>query len=1039
MLLFFHLSDIHLRTQRPNPVLGRIGAMPKAAFEIDLVRQATPTAIYVVVTGDIAFSGKEAEYRIARELRAKLDEAIERDLQVRATWVAVPGNHDCDFAGPRASIREALVANVSQPINLDEEYLSECLRPQSCFRDFASSLDLSVPENRLCWHQSIESPDGTAVHFRSVNTAWMSQLNEAPASIVLPINALDELATPEDARQHLIISLMHHPYSWHEGQSRRQLRLWLEQHSDIIFTGHEHDASLYRKTTVSSSVDYIEAGPLQTDSSDDGSTFNIVCVDPVSRRQLVATANWDADSSSYRVEHQTPSTPLLRERHLSSRKYVPSDSFTEWMTNPGAAYAHPRQRDLKLQDLFVFPPLEPLELTLREKSRSNLIKERQLDHLRESGMCILIGGERCGKSSIAKQTCHELRGLGIVPLALDIGRLRPTCRAQDIDEWIEECFRAAFGRSERLLTEWRSAEKRTKAAIIDDFHKLTSSSAKRERVCAALARHFGFVLLLADDALGLEELSTQGTCPTLWSFSRYRILEVGHESRGELIEKWCLLGSGEAPGDPAVSASVLRLEQQINTIMRSSLIPSYASYVLLMLSFLESTQESRVGTRAGSSAVLFEAMLTQQLAGVGHSVPDIKTIYTYLSRLAFRLFERKQDALSLSDFRQVHAEYASDYDVHLDASTMLAALCRALILSDREGRVCFKYAYARSYFTARYLWKHINDPAVREAVEGLTRALHRDEESSILLFLCHMAEDSDFVMQLVLDTARRQFPDSHEFDPTATNDFVAELVSDLPTLPIGPELVEDRSAEAHRAEARAARDRADEVSRSGEFDPSSEAQDELVAQFTAAHRTIQTLGQILRDAPGSIGARTKQELAQAAYSLGLRLLGKWFLLARTHRDALLVDLTRALKEIHPEEVTQDDFEPQVRRWLYRLCVAAVAAEMRHISNSLGTEMLLPTFERLAQRHLSSNPAYGTIDAAIRLDLHGAFPKAHLSEMAKRLKASPLGFAVLQAIVVHHLRVFPRSVGDRQFTQTTLDIRVIRNSDVLAADRKRFQT
>ena len=92
-VLILHLSDFHLRNQT-NIASDRLRLVPQAVASVEL----DPKAVVVAVSGDIAFSGSEAEYAIAKtDLTELLDSLKARFAGVDVHFLAVPGNHDCDL------------------------------------------------------------------------------------------------------------------------------------------------------------------------------------------------------------------------------------------------------------------------------------------------------------------------------------------------------------------------------------------------------------------------------------------------------------------------------------------------------------------------------------------------------------------------------------------------------------------------------------------------------------------------------------------------------------------------------------------------------------------------------------------------------------------------------------------------------------------------------------------------------------------------------------------------------------------------------
>jgi 3',5'-cyclic AMP phosphodiesterase CpdA len=88
-----HLSDIHFDSPR-HPLLRRVNPLARAVASTG----RAVDHIVVLVSGDVAQSGTEEQYRVAStffdELTANLKELLENP---GVSYVFVPGNHDCDL------------------------------------------------------------------------------------------------------------------------------------------------------------------------------------------------------------------------------------------------------------------------------------------------------------------------------------------------------------------------------------------------------------------------------------------------------------------------------------------------------------------------------------------------------------------------------------------------------------------------------------------------------------------------------------------------------------------------------------------------------------------------------------------------------------------------------------------------------------------------------------------------------------------------------------------------------------------------------
>lgn len=94
-----HLSDIHFRHD----------SAPCKEYGESIARACYQTAhqsneFVIIVTGDIAFSGRSTEYGYARELLTTISSMLETELGRDVHIFLVPGNHDCTLI-PEDEIR----------------------------------------------------------------------------------------------------------------------------------------------------------------------------------------------------------------------------------------------------------------------------------------------------------------------------------------------------------------------------------------------------------------------------------------------------------------------------------------------------------------------------------------------------------------------------------------------------------------------------------------------------------------------------------------------------------------------------------------------------------------------------------------------------------------------------------------------------------------------------------------------------------------------------------------------------------------------
>src|SRR5207249_372287 len=93
-----------------------------------------------------------------------------------------------------------------------------------------------------------------------------------------------------------------------------------------------------------------------------------------------------------------------------------------------------------------------------------------------------------------------------------------------------------------------------------------------------------------------------------------------------------------------------------------------------------------------------------------------------------------------------------------------------------------------------------------------------------------------------------------------------------------------------------------------------------ILQHNAAFKTIQILGQVLKNFSGSLRGEPKRKLVEECYGLGLRVLASIFELAEEHIPTLVAAMMEYAKA-RPNAPTADKMEGFLRRAFFGLMQA----------------------------------------------------------------------------------------------------------------------
>jgi len=249
-LVLLHLSDIHFRSHDngdPDEDL-------RNELERDAVRVINRIGHVdgVLVTGDIAFSGKAREYDMAAEWLDRLCALI--GCPIEDVWV-IPGNHDVN----RDAIgRDQLIPLVHKDVRPDvsvdaprdisrhiDAHLNALLGTEAGdkffasieqFNRFALRFGCQSTRTQLVWEDDLPLNDGSTLRLRGINSTLVSGPHDNLGTNKLVVGGRQSLPPSHDGVAYL--TLCHHPPRWLCDED--QVNDHLGNRVTIQLFGHRH-------------------------------------------------------------------------------------------------------------------------------------------------------------------------------------------------------------------------------------------------------------------------------------------------------------------------------------------------------------------------------------------------------------------------------------------------------------------------------------------------------------------------------------------------------------------------------------------------------------------------------------------------------------------------------------------------------------------------------------------------------------------------------------------------------------------------------
>jgi metallophosphoesterase superfamily enzyme len=271
---FVHLSDIHFGQARGGMVYVHDDVKERLIEDVKAVVASLPAkrAAGLLVTGDVAYAGKESEYAIAAawlDRVAKAAGCAITDVQV------IPGNHDIDMA-EISTLTEIMLREVAlngQPMldkflgnDIDRAVL---YRRFVAFRPFADAYrcPLSV-EGGLAEERVVQLAENRSIRFIRLNSALICSKNDEEGKLILGER---QRVLPKRTGEELIV-LSHHPLNWL--QDSEDARRFIRSRARVFISGHEHNPSVkIEKVEAGSDLMLLAAGATVPPRSGDGYTY----------------------------------------------------------------------------------------------------------------------------------------------------------------------------------------------------------------------------------------------------------------------------------------------------------------------------------------------------------------------------------------------------------------------------------------------------------------------------------------------------------------------------------------------------------------------------------------------------------------------------------------------------------------------------------------------------------------------------------------------------------------------------------------------
>ena len=330
---WIHISDIHCSIQSPPVRDYAIGAL---LASLGRMREEAPFDA-VFITGDLAQSGKAAEYR--DKVREFLRQVMSHAGVDGSRVFAVPGNHDVDWGAIRPYHKMAFPTTLeaSDEVFGDSRTLGLLQEKFAGFRLLSDEFPGVWRGGRYPSLVKTVRHESTRIGIIGLNTAWLvsgdrgedADRHKLLVGRRLLNRALDEL---DRESPDVTFVLMHHPYDWLMDCEAGEVQSLLLSRANVVLTGHRHAADFTVVSTRAQQASFLQAGCVFQDARhpkqfhigawDDAGCLSatpyIHAGDSVNTNWVLDHQRCDAPDQSVRTLGRTPRVKLESEQMSGS-------------------------------------------------------------------------------------------------------------------------------------------------------------------------------------------------------------------------------------------------------------------------------------------------------------------------------------------------------------------------------------------------------------------------------------------------------------------------------------------------------------------------------------------------------------------------------------------------------------------------------------------------------------------------------------------------------------------------------------------------
>ncbi len=975
-----HLSDLHIKSDsafwdsKPSQI---VSATRNDFHSCD--------KLFVVCTGDIAFSGCDEEYMIAHKFFNALKSLLNQIHANKCSEIVVivPGNHDCDFS-KESQLRGLVLNNLSyENLNKDNSVTNNALEVQANFFDFLNLLNGSKIDNKLAYKYCFDI-EGYKLGFLCLNTAWCSRLKENVGGLFFPVSLIKDVAQGDCD---MLIALFHHHPAWltpnTTPNNRNEFIEFINSESDIVLLGHEHanNIEIGSDSNGKAITRLVSGDALYANWDGISSGFQTIVIDAEARSVIQHNYHFNNEDDIYHPIKEL--TFELRPRYSANRDFITNEDFLSAFRTIEIPLVK-ESKTVLIDSLFVYPNIETAEDFRKDVDAKYKDSSSLVDH--DSSTIILEGDNQSGKTSLLKKLYLDALKRGWYPLFLRGEEFK----SSKLDTVLRRAYSTQYSEKDYELYNQYPQEK--KIILIDDITSLSNYS-NLAKLIDELSSRFAKIFVATSPRYDIVS-----SLETIKKGAFYgRILPLGYKKRGELIETYYKLSN---PNWANITTQqyiedTKKLIEEVQNVLGNKIIPAYPIFIISILQSMKMMQPANI--EQTSYGYCYQTLIHYALA-IKAKVPneDIGSYFNYLSELSYYIYNNhKVDNgwVTKTEFENFHKRYIEEY-VFKDFSRALNVLLASnIIISNSDEEYRFGYPYIFYYLVAQKISSILTTTQGQKELKYLCDNLHEDKCANILIFITHHTKDRNLIDEATFAT---MLPFNH-IEPITLEknkeyyNILESLAEDLSESIISKDIDPLKERQKRWEE----KDKIEHLLPSQEEDVDYTTLPEELIIMRQAMRSIEIVGQIIKNSKGSLPKIQLESMVKELFFTAFRTIGFFGQLVNQSKDDIIASIKKESEDAESAYRISLRINAFVQTTALRFCLGIFSK----VIHSVGLADLKEIFNSVA--HEIGSPAASILAFSINT-CYGRMSYTELKSIHTTMKNNPVVLRILKARVKSYL-------------------------------------